>query len=270
MEQLTLDDVVDVTDAPLVDATDVEPPVADPPVVVDTVTPVADHDPPPWLQRPLASLDLETTGTDPATSRCIEIAVVLVDADGRPADDGYLTLIDCGEEIPEEAVAVHGISTARMRTEGLAPAAAIAEVAARLRAVADEGIPVVIYNARFDWPLLLAEAQRVGIELPEVTLIDPMVIDRHLDRYRKGKRRLGDVAQHYGVDAGTAHSAYDDALASARIAQAIGRRFPQLGELGTADLHELQRGWFAEWRDGFNRFLVTKGSDDLVTGRWPY
>ena len=252
MEQLTLDDVVDVSDA-----------------ATASPEPLTDDRPQTWLERPLAALDLETTGTDPTTSRCIEVAVVLVGADGDPDDDGYLTLIDCGEPIPDEAVAIHGISTERMRAEGVSPAAALTEVAARLGTFAAAGIPVVIYNARFDWPLLEAEAQRAGIDLPEVTFIDPMVIDRHLDRYRRGKRRLGDVAQHYGVDAGTAHSAYDDALASARITQAIGRAYPHLGDHTPAELHDLQRDWFTQWRDGFNRFLRGKGSDDLVTGTWP-
>ncbi len=223
-----------------------------------------------WTRRPIAALDTETTGTDPATSRCVEVALLLVDPDGAEAAGSYQTLVDCGLEIPPGAEAVHGITRERAAAEGVPSRDCLREVVTRLQGLADAGTPVVVFNARFDWPLLDAEARRAGLRLPQVALIDPMVIDRRVDRYRKGKRRLVDVAAHYGVALEDAHRARGDALASARILQEVARRHPaEVAALEPGELHELQVGWFAEWRDGLNGWLRGKGERELITGAWP-
>jgi DNA polymerase III subunit epsilon len=223
-----------------------------------------------WTRRPIASLDTETTGTDPSSSRCVEVALLLVGPDGKETTGGYETLVDCGMEIPADAAAIHGITAERVAAEGVSSRDCLEQVVVLLQRLADDRIPVVVFNARFDWPLLAAEAARVGLRLPRVDLIDPMVIDRKVDRYRKGKRRLVDLAAHYEVPLTHAHRARGDALAAARVAQAIARRHPvEVAALEPSELHELQIGWFAEWRDGLNSWLRGKGERELITGAWP-
>ena len=58
------------------------------------------------LKRPLASLDLETTGTDPATSRVVEVGVVKRYHDGR--EDVFRWLVNPEVTIPSESIRVHG------------------------------------------------------------------------------------------------------------------------------------------------------------------
>jgi DNA polymerase III subunit epsilon len=223
-----------------------------------------------WTRRPIAALDTETTGTDPARSRCVEIAVLLVGPDGTETAGGYETLVDCGGEIPADAAAVHGITADRVAAEGVPSRDCLRHVVALLQRLADAGVPLVVFNARFDWPLLAAEAARVGLALPAVDLIDPMVIDRRVDRYRKGKRRLVDLAAHYDVALTGAHRARQDALAAAQVTWAIARRHPaEVAAFEPAQLHQLQIGWFAQWRDGLNAWLRGKGEPELVTGAWP-
>ena len=64
------------------------------------------------------------------------------------------------------------------------------------------GIPLVVYNAPYDLSLLDRECRRHRVEplgYPH-PVIDPLVIDKAVDRYRKGKRTLVAAAERYGVD----------------------------------------------------------------------
>lgn len=94
--------------------------------------------------------------------RVVTAHVGVLDARGRQVA-ARSWLADPGIPIPEGATAVHGISTERARREGRPPHEVIAEVVAALRALLDQGVPVVAYNASYDFSLLSAEAQRYGI-----------------------------------------------------------------------------------------------------------
>jgi DNA polymerase III subunit epsilon len=223
-----------------------------------------------WVDGPIAALDTETTGLDPRRSRCVEVALVVVDPDGAPTADGYRTLVDCGAPIPPEATRIHGIRDRDVAAAGVGARECFERLVDQLAGLGRRGIPVVVYNARFDWPLLRAEVARVGLVLPHVHLVDPMVVDRHLDRYRRGKRRLTDLVEHYGVDGGRAHRAHDDALAAARVAQAVAAAFPdEVADLAPQELHRRQTSWFATWRDERNEWLRRQGATQRVGGAWP-
>ena len=228
----------------------------------------------PWCDAPLASLDLETTGRDPANDRILAIALFRQE-DGQTPTPIVDTLVDPGPEIaiPEEAAAVHGITRERLITEGAPPLAEVLhEVHAALCGLAADGIAVVIYNAPFDWPFLAAELTRLDPprQLPDCALVDPLVLDRHVDRYRKGKRTLEAAAEHYGVMLDDAHEAAADALASLGVARAIGRAYPDLGALAPRELHAVQVQAHGVWKDSFNAYLRRIGADrEPVTGDWP-
>src|SRR5690606_385575 len=111
-------------------------------------------------------------------------------------------LIDPGIEIPAAATAVHGISTEHARMHGRSPVAALEEVATEIAKAFSTGTPVVAFNACYDLTLLETELRRH--ELPTVAervggplcpVIDPLVLDREHDRYRKGKRTLGQLCE---------------------------------------------------------------------------
>src|SRR4051794_25784656 len=96
------------------------------------VTPGSDHlsatDPGPVgpyrlrLERPLAVLDLESTGVDVASSRVVEVAVMRVGPGGGRAM--FHRRVNPGIPIPPAATAVHGITDADVA--GCRPFAAIA------------------------------------------------------------------------------------------------------------------------------------------------
>ncbi|MGO3885966.1 MAG: 3'-5' exonuclease, partial [Mycetocola sp.] len=209
---------------------------------------------PAWA-TPLGVFDLETTGIDVVSSRIVSACVGVLDANGDPVEQRSW-LADPGVEIPEQASAVHGISTERARAEGRPAAAVVFEIVEALRDLFSRGIAVVAYNAPFDFSLLAAEAERYGVApLAAHPVIDPLVIDKQLDRYRKGKRTLEAAAGIYGVDLKDAHDAGADAIAAGRVAQAIARRHPDKLALPAAQLHEAQQEWYRDQSERFQEYM---------------
>lgn len=228
----------------------------------------------PWPDQPLAALDLETTGPDPATDRIVELALLL-DRPGQPVEPLVDTLVDPGADvvIPDGAAQVHGITRERLIAEVAPPAAQVLPEAHRtLTRLAADGIGLVIFNATFDWPLLAADLARLDppLALPPCRLIDPLVIDRHVDRYRKGKRTLTAACGVYGIVLDDAHRAGADALASLGVARAVGRHSLEVAGLDLDAMQDLQRTAHAAWRDSFNAYLARISADrPPVTGDWP-
>ena len=216
--------------------------------------------------------DLETTGVDTATARIVTAHVGVIDDFGGVVER-HEWIVDPGTPIPEGATAVHGISTERARRFGRPPAEVVPEIVAALRSVVARGFPVVIYNAPYDLTLLAAETARAGVApLPRsAAIVDPLVIDRALDRYRRGKRTLTAAAEHYGVELTDAHEAGADAIAAGRVAQAIARRFgPELA-MSAQQLHEAQVGWCADQTDRFQTYMRQHRDPDFTaSGAWPH
>jgi DNA polymerase-3 subunit epsilon len=228
-----------------------------------------------WHRQLLIGFDLETTGTDPREARIVTGAVIEVRDGDRIGHREWLA--DPGVEIPEEAVAVHGITNARAVAEGR-PADRVADaIADVLVSYWRTGVPVVAYNAAFDLSLLSAELRRHALPslrdrlgIDPAPVIDPYTIDRSVDRYRRGKRNLEAVCGEYGVTLDSAHDASADALAAARLARAIAERHPKVAALGPAELHRRQIEWYAEWAADFQDFLRRKGdATAVVDGTWP-
>ena len=214
--------------------------------------------------------DLETTGLDTDTSRIVSAYVGVLDAQGRPT--GVSWLADPGIEIPVQASAVHGITTERAQAEGRDAAEVVAEIVAVLRALLAQGVPIVIYNASYDLTLLNRECLRYGIEPLDdpLPIIDPLVIDRAMDRYRKGKRTLEVAAEHYGIELMDAHDAEADAVAAGRVAQAIARKFSDTLGQDVTLVHSNQVIWAAESATSLQEYMRrTKDPTFVADGAWP-
>ncbi len=219
---------------------------------------------PHWFQQTLVALDLETTGLDPLQDRIVQAAVVYVAADGSSSGKGWDGIVDPGVPIPTGASDIHGITTERARSVGVAPREALGLIAGLIDDAARDGVPLVIYNALFDWPFVLAEARRHGVDFEQPEIVDPLVLDRAMDRYRRGSRRLEDVAVHYGHDLTNAHDARADAIAAVAVARAIGAAYPEVGDVTPADLRPLQVRWFTDWTEGLAEHL-----GEPVDAGWP-
>jgi DNA polymerase-3 subunit epsilon len=225
---------------------------------------------PAWYET-LGVFDLETTGIDVTTSRIVSANVSVIGPDGA-ALERQDWLADPGVPIPPQASAVHGITTERARSEGRPAAEVVAEVVAAIRSILDRGLALTVYNAPYDLSLLRHEALRHGVEpiADPAPIIDPLVIDKALDRYRKGKRTLEFAAALYGVSLEDAHDAGADAIAAGRVAQAIAARYRDELGVPALELHRLQVGWSAEQSASFADYMRRTHNPDFVeTSGWP-
>lgn len=229
-----------------------------------------------WISGPLLAFDLETTGTDVETDRIVTAAVVRLEADGSVSAE-RTWLLDPGVAIPEQASAIHGISTERAREHGMPAASAIEEIT---RAVAEglgSGTPLVVMNARYDLSLLDRECRRYAVESVSERLgdapspvIDPLVIDKHVDKYRKGKRALHALCAHYGVRLDDAHDARADAVAAARVVRRMGEKHGPVGAMPLEELHILQVRAAAEQSLSLQAYLRrTADPAAVVEPAWP-
>ncbi|MER6537193.1 exonuclease domain-containing protein, partial [Streptomyces sp900105755] len=158
-----------------------------------------------WYEGPLAAFDTETTGVDVETDRIVSAAVVVQDAPGtRPRVTRWL--VNPGVPVPEAATAVHGLTEEHLQRNGRWPAPVMHEIAEELAEHAAMHRPLVVMNAPFDLTLLDRELRRHRasaldrwFEASPLLVLDPRVLDKHLDRYRKGRRTLTDLCAHYEV-----------------------------------------------------------------------
>ncbi|MGO4385580.1 3'-5' exonuclease [Specibacter sp. RAF43] len=222
-----------------------------------------------WNLHPRAAFDLETTGRDPRTARIVTASVVVVDDSGAVAET-YEWLADPGVEIPEETTAIHGISTAHAREHGRPADVVAAEVGAVLATLFANNIPVIAFNASYDFTVLAYEARRHDLaQITPSPVIDPFICNKQVDRFRKGSRTLVALCEEYGVSLQDAHTSAADAEATLRLADALAAKYSAL-RVDVAELHESQVGWAREQAADFQQYLRRiKDPTAVIEGGWP-
>ena len=248
-----------------------------------------------WTGRAIG-IDTETDGVDPTDARIITCATVVMD--GRDNDANEI-MVQPERDIPEGASKIHGITTEQAREHGMPREMAIASIAATLATFAGPECPVVGHNVGgYDLTVLDRELRRTGVghleiednvfaQIGQVRLwigaqlatvfpvIDTLVLDKAVDKYRRGRRQLAPTAQHYGAPMaeGSAHGATADVIASLRIAIAIANRYAAgaIGAMSLAELHAAQIRWAGEQADGLREYFRKSGTGDPagVSGEWP-
>ncbi|MGY1502208.1 exonuclease domain-containing protein [Streptomyces sp. QTS52] len=229
-----------------------------------------------WYEGPLAAFDTETTGVDVETDRIVSASVVVQEGPAiRPRVSRWL--INPGVPVPASATAVHGLTDEHLQRNGRWPSPVMEEIARALAEQAAAGRPLVIMNAPFDLTMLDRELRRHRASSLDrwfgstpLLVLDPRVLDKHLDRYRKGRRTLTDLCAHYGVTLEGAHDAAADATASLEVVRAVGRRFAtRLERLSPAELHTLQAVWHAAQARGLQAWFAKSGTPEAVDPAWP-
>jgi DNA polymerase-3 subunit epsilon len=171
------------------------------------------------LQRPLAILDLETTGIDLKNDRIVEISVLTVRPNG--SSEQHTERLNPGIPIPTEVAAIHGITDA-----DVAGAPRFAERADFLLGLL-EGCDLCGYNIkRFDLPLLHQEFLRAGrtLSLEGRAILDPQEIF-----HTREPRDLSAAVKFYtGAVHDTKHEAAGDVLATAAVLDAMLERYKDL------------------------------------------
>lgn len=218
-----------------------------------------------WTDK-IVAFDLETTGVDPLTARIVSAAIV--DFDDREPVDSVTWEVNPGVTIPEEATRIHGVADAD-RHSRQDHDAAVLEIIEELWDAWAAGYTLVVFNAAFDLTLLQHQAREAGAEFTiGGPVVDPMVADRYLDKWRKGRRHLNVQCKHYGVPLENAHNAEADAEAAARLAIVMADKWP--GEFAAEGLMDRQERWAAENHESLRAWMARQGRStaNLRTG-WP-
>ncbi|GGP63906.1 3'-5' exonuclease [Streptomyces abikoensis] len=229
-----------------------------------------------WFEGPLAAFDTETTGVDVEQDRIVSAAFVTQSQAGAaPVITRWL--VNPGVPVPEEATAIHGLDEEHLQRHGRWPAPVMEEVARALAGHAARGIPLAVMNAPFDLTMLDRELRRHRASSlagylggAALCVLDPWVLDKHLDRYRKGRRTLSDLCRQYGVELTGAHDAAADAVATLEVVRAVGRRFAsRLERLSPPELHTRQAVWHAAQARGLQAWFARNGSEEQCDPAWP-
>lgn len=172
------------------------------------------------LTRPIAFVDLETTGINISTDKIVEIAIVKISPDG--SRQVKRKLINPLIPIPKSSSDIHGITD-----EMVKDAPSFKQAANELKQFM-ENCDLGGYNSnRFDIPMLIEEFLRVGIEFSTDgrKLVDVQKVFHMMEQ-----RTLGAAYKFYcqkTLDG--AHSAEVDATATWEILEAQVLRYPQIG-----------------------------------------
>jgi DNA polymerase-3 subunit epsilon len=139
------------------------------------------------LKRPIAFLDLETTGINVTNDRIVELSVLKISPNGK--EEWMSTRVNPEIPIPPKTTAIHGITDA-----DVANAPVFKEVAKNLAAFL-EGCDLAGFNAiKFDIPLLAEEFLRVNIDF---NFRKRKYIDVQVIFHKKEQRTLAAAYQFY-------------------------------------------------------------------------
>jgi DNA polymerase-3 subunit epsilon len=173
------------------------------------------------LTRPIAFIDLETTGINITLDRIVELAIVKISPDGSKLVKRKL--INPLMPIPASSSAIHGITD-----EMVKDAPSFKQVANEIKQFI-EGADLGGYNSnRFDIPMLLEEFLRAGIEY---TVDGKKLVDVQKIFHMMEQRTLSAAYKFYcSKTLEGAHGAEADATATWEVLEAQLERYPQIGD----------------------------------------
>lgn len=172
------------------------------------------------LKRPIAFIDLETTGINIGNDKIVEIAIIKILPDG--SRQVKRKLINPQTPIPPAATEVHGITD-----EMVKDAPTFKQVANEIKQFLDN-CDMGGYNSnRFDVPMLIEEFMRAGMEF---SIDGRKMVDVQKVFHMMEQRTLSAAYKFYcGKTLEGAHSAEADATATWEILEAQVERYPNIG-----------------------------------------
>ncbi len=207
------------------------------------------------LSRPIAFIDLETTGVNLATDRIIEIAIVKILTDKTKSVKHFI--INPGMPIPQASSEIHGFTDAHVKD-----APTFKTLANEIKQFIDNADLSGYNSNKFDIPLLMEEFLRAGIDFDMTNrkLVDVQTIFHMMER-----RNLSAAYKFYcEKELIDAHSAEADATATWEILESQLSRYPHLGETVETILQFTGED---EIVDFARRFVMDKGVEVFNFGK---
>ena len=224
----------------------------------------------------LVVFDTETDPPNPLEAHIVSAYLAVLDRSGNILKEQEWIVRPKGFVIPDEAIAIHGISNERAQAEGIHRSVALGQLISVIQAeCVDGGLPIGGQNLVYDLSVLHEEWRREYVEIRgdrdpltgfigQLYVLDSLVLDKRLNKYRKGTgaRRLINLAAAYGVHLTEeeAHGARADALAAGRI---ILKQFENdlLRGMPLDVVHEAEQAWFAEQAADLENWFRTKAPE---------
>jgi DNA polymerase-3 subunit epsilon len=227
------------------------------------------------LPSRLIAFDTETTGPDPERDAIVTAFIGVYDVAEDAIVESWDWLLVPRIPIADGAAAVHGISQDFAEEWGTDAALGVFQISQRLDIFQRRAEPIVAFNARFDFTILDREYRRHypgGRPLSPSLVLDPFVIDKALNPYRKGKRTLTVVCEHLGIPVeANAHDAGADCLMAARLA-AYQLRATTLAQMPLERIHAREIEHAESQARGLATYFRKSGKiaeAESVVGEWP-
>ena len=171
------------------------------------------------LTRPICFFDLETTGSDVAKDRIVEISIFKVFPNGNKESKTWL--VNPTIPIPAFATAVHGITNEKVANEPT-----FKELASQVHAMIKDSDLAGFNSDRFDIPLLAEELLRSEVDFDMKNRVS---VDVQTIFHKKEERTLSAAYKFYcNQSLENAHSAEADTMATYEILKAQLDRYGDL------------------------------------------
>lgn len=171
------------------------------------------------LTKSICFFDLETTGTNLASDRIVEISILKIYPNGNKESKTWL--INPEMPIPEESFAVHGISNEKVAGEPT-----FKQLSKEIYAMIRDSDLAGFNSDRFDIPLLAEEMLRADIDfdMKHMVSVDVQTI------FHKMEKRTLEAAYKFYCDKEltNAHSAKADTQATYEVLLSQLQRYPEL------------------------------------------
>jgi DNA polymerase III subunit epsilon len=208
------------------------------------------------LTRPIACVDLETTGISITQDRIVEISIIKIHPDGKR--DIKTRRVNPGIPIPREASEVHGIYD-----EDVANEPTFKELANGIKQFLENCDLCGFNSNKFDFPILTEEFIRAGMD---VNFRDRHLVDVQQIFFKKEPRNLAAAYKFYcGKELHNAHSAEADALATVDILYAQINHYDDLNN-SVEDLALLSKG--EDFLDYSRRFKLVNNIPVFNFGKY--
>lgn len=171
------------------------------------------------LTRPICFFDLETTGTDVAKDRIVEISILKIFPNGNRESKTWL--VNPEMPIPPQASAVHGITNEKVASEPTF------KMLSRQVFNMIKDSDLAGYNSdRFDIPLLAEELLRAEVDFDMGSRVS---VDVQTIFFKMEQRTLSAAYKFYcGKELESAHSAEADVMATYEVLKAQVERYAEL------------------------------------------
>jgi DNA polymerase-3 subunit epsilon len=183
----------------------------------------------PWFESTFIAIDLETTGKYPLDAQICEMAAVKWR--GGQVIDTYQTLIKPTFRMSDEVIAIHNITN-----EMVENAPVLSEKLQGFYDFISDGF-LLAHHAPFDMGFLAWEFENARLVLPSRPVFCTSLLSRSIN-FDVRNHRLATLAEHFGIEAGAAHRALDDAKTCLGVAL---KYFEKLGrEAKLSDIQSVQ------------------------------